>query len=178
MPHTEPSILSSSTCPSPIERTAKNLRPEIGSGTQFKLRFTAALVGLSCAAILVAAWHLQPQNLPFGPESQLSLPKCNLRETTGYPCPTCGMTTAWAQVVRGNLLQAFHANIAVPLLALASALAALAGIATALAGRKFYDRIVRPPLTLLRPKQWLYAGLALIALAWCLNAILAFVQDR
>ena len=142
------------------------------------MRFTGALVGLSCVAVLVAAWHLQPEALPLGAQTQLSLPVCALQERTGYPCPTCGMTRAWGQAVRGNLLEAFRANMAAAVLALGSALGVLAGLGTALGGRSFYDRIVRPVLGLLRPKQWLYVGLGLIVLAWWWNALLAFVKEH
>ena len=142
------------------------------------MRFTGALVGLSCVAVLLAAWHLQPEGLPLGAETQLSLPVCALQERTGYPCPTCGMTTAWAQAVRGNLLEAFRANMAAAVLALGSALGALAGLGIAVGGRRFYDRIVRPVLGLLRPRQWLYAGLGLIVLAWWWNVLLAFVKEH
>jgi hypothetical protein len=40
---------------------------------------------------------------------------------TGYPCPTCGMTTAFAHAVRGQLWRAFCAQPAGLLLALAAA---------------------------------------------------------
>ena len=123
--------------------------------------------------MLLTAWHLEPAHLPLGPASQLSFPGCAFRERTGYPCPTCGMTTAWAKASRGDLIAAFRANIAGAVLAVAAFCGLLFGLATAGLGRPFYLRIVAPVLGLFRPTGWLYALLALIFLAWAWNALWA-----
>ena len=141
-----------------------------------KLRLGGALVAVVCLAILTAAWHLGPTWLPLGPETQLSLPSCGLRERTGYPCPTCGMTRAWGRAVRGNFLEALRANIAGTILAVGCGLAVVGGVGTAISGRVFYGRFVEPITRLLRPEQWLYAVLGLILLAWAWNALWAFVK--
>ena len=178
MPDTEPSILSSSTGPRPTERTVENVRLEPRPKGWSRLRLTGALVGLVCLAVLVAAWHLQPEGLPFGAETQLSFPVCALQERTGYPCPTCGMTRSWGQTVRGDLLEAFRANAAGAVLALGCGLGTLAGLGTAVGGRSFYDRIVGPVVGVLRPRQWLYAGMGLIVLAWWWNVLLALAKEH
>ncbi len=178
MPDSERSILSSGRGPKPAEQTVEDNQLAVREGGWCWLRFTGALVGLSCVALLVAAWHLQSEGLPFGAETQLSLPVCALRERTGYPCPTCGMTRAWEQAVRGNLVEAFRANMAGAVLAVGCGLVALGGLGTAVGGRSFYDRIVRPVLGLLRPRQWLYAGLSLIVLAWWWNVLEALVKEH
>jgi hypothetical protein len=44
---------------------------------------------------------------------------------TGYPCPSCGMTTAFAHAVRGQLVRAFLAQPAGLALALATGVGAV-----------------------------------------------------
>ena len=137
---------------------------------------TGLAVCLASLAIIAAAWHLSPDRLPFGAKTQISLPGCAFRQRTGYPCPTCGMTTAWAQAVRGNLILAFRANIAAALLALACPIIGLAGLGTALAGAGFYHRFVRPVISILEPLHWAYALAGLVLLAWGCNVLRAFVE--
>ena len=81
------------------------------------LRSSGFLIGLACTVILLTAWHLEPDHLPLGSRSQLSFPGCAFRDRTGYPCPTCGMITAWSRAARGDLITALRANIAGAVLA-------------------------------------------------------------
>ncbi len=53
----------------------------------------------------------------------------------GIPCPTCGMTTAFAHAVRGQFIPAFHAQPAGLVLALLTALTALASASVLLTAR-------------------------------------------
>ena len=178
MPNTEPSILSSTRGQRPAEADTGKVRLEVGTGGSAKLRCAGALVGVGCVAILVAAWHLEGGGLPFGPQTQISLPGCALRERTGYPCPTCGMSRAWGQAVRGNVVEAFRANIAGAILAAGCGLGALGGLGTAIRGRGFYRRFIGPVTAALRPEQWVYAVLGLIVLAWAWNGLWAFVKQQ
>ena len=143
-----------------------------------KLQCTGVIVGVGCLGILMVAWHLAPSWLPLGSETQLSLPGCALQERTGYPCPTCGMTRAWGQAVRGNFVEAFRANIAGAILAVGCGLGAVGGLGTAIGGKGFYGRFVEPVTGSLRLKQWLYVALGLILLAWAWNALWAFVKQQ
>ena len=128
MPDTEQSILSSTRCRRPAEPAIGKKHLDFGAQSPERLRFAGVIVGLGCLAVLVTAWHLYPKGLPLGAQTQLSLPSCALQERTGYPCPTCGMTRAWGQAVRGNLAEAFRANIAGAILAVVCGLGALAGL--------------------------------------------------
>jgi hypothetical protein len=42
----------------------------------------------------------------------LGLPACTFYEQTGYPCPSCGMTTSFALLVRGDVWHSLQANFA------------------------------------------------------------------
>jgi hypothetical protein len=83
------------------------------------------LVGLALAlvAVFVTAWELNP----YGPDGsprrmethrQLGLPPCTFYALTGLPCPSCGMTTSFALLVRGDVANSFRANAVGTLLAL------------------------------------------------------------
>ena len=61
-------------------------------------------------APLVVAAFLRPDERGFGTHRQLGHPPCSMMVLTGYPCPTCGMTTAFAYAVRGRWGAAFVAQ--------------------------------------------------------------------
>ena len=73
--------------------------------------------------LLVAVW-LQPNAAGFGTHQQLGFRPCSFVRWFGVRCPTCGMTTAWAWTVRGNLFRAIESNVGGMLLALAAIVAA------------------------------------------------------
>src|SRR3954465_7753926 len=75
-----------------------------------RTRFVAAVVMLGCAAILgLAAW-LTPSPNGLGTHSQLNLPPCGWIVMMDMPCPTCGMTTAFAHAAHGDLWASFLAQ--------------------------------------------------------------------
>ena len=41
---------------------------------------------------------------------QLGLPPCTFKYYTGLPCPSCGMTSSFALLIRGDLWHALQAN--------------------------------------------------------------------
>ena len=171
----EPSILCSSTGREPGGATADKEHLSAALDGSGKLRLAGLAVGVGCLAILVVAWHLSPDWLPFGAKTQLSLGRCAFRDRTGYPCPTCGMTRAWGQTVRGHVVEGFGANIAGAVLALLCPIIALAGLGTAVGGAGFYDRFVGPVVGVLRPLQWVFGLVGLVILAWGWNALWAWV---
>ena len=175
MPNTQPSILPHPLESGPPGSAANKPLDAVSSPGSAHLRLAGFLVGLGCIAILVLAWHVQPTHLPLGPRSQLSLPACSFRQRTGYPCPTCGMTTAFSQAVRGNLGAALRANAAGAVFTLACAVAALGGLATALGPAGFYRRRLAPLLGIFRAQQWFYLAVALVVFAWACGALSAFV---
>ncbi|MBU0719563.1 MAG: DUF2752 domain-containing protein [Planctomycetes bacterium] len=73
-------------------------------------RLKAAAVLAGSLAVLALSAYLQPDARGLGTHEQLHLAPCTLVMLTGYPCPTCGMTTAFAHTVRGQLVAAFWAN--------------------------------------------------------------------
>ena len=43
---------------------------------------------------------------------QLGLPQCTFKFATGLPCPSCGMTTSFALLIRGDVWNSLRANAA------------------------------------------------------------------
>jgi hypothetical protein len=83
-----------------------------------------ALVGIALGmiAVFVIAFHLDPYRPDGTPRRmethrQLNLPPCTFKEATGLPCPSCGMTTSFALLVRGDLVNSLRANAVGTLLA-------------------------------------------------------------
>lgn len=95
-------------------------------------RWTRRLIGLIVAALgaapLAIAAGLTPSIGGVGTHQQLGLPPCRFLETSGIPCPTCGMTTAFAWAADGQLLQALKVQPMGALMALALACLTLIGL--------------------------------------------------
>jgi hypothetical protein len=74
-------------------------------------RLAAAALAVALLAPLVVARCLVPDPRGLGTHQQLGLPPCTFRVLFGRPCPACGMTTAWANALRGRLSPALRANV-------------------------------------------------------------------
>jgi hypothetical protein len=61
-------------------------------------------------AVLVVARVLTPSDAGYGTHLQLGLPPCGILLITGLPCPSCGLTTSFAHMVRLQWIDAWHAN--------------------------------------------------------------------
>jgi len=54
----------------------------------------------------------------MGTHLQIGLPPCTFQVMTGVPCPSCGLTTSFALLVRGDVVNSLRANAVGTLLAL------------------------------------------------------------
>lgn len=70
-------------------------------------RVVAALTGAIALAVLITAACLNPSAEGHGTHTQLGLPACGMYLVTGHPCPTCGMTTAFAAMTHLRPVEAF-----------------------------------------------------------------------
>ncbi len=120
-----------------------------------------AALWLGCMSLLLVAWRLEPSAAGHGTHTQLGMQPCASLAATGFPCPTCGMTTAFAHAADGRLLAAFVTQPAGAALALLTAVVALVSTYGMIAGL--------PVLPLINavwtPRNLLLGGLAIIA-AW------------
>jgi hypothetical protein len=128
--------------------------PRSGAGP--RRRLYAALVLLACVAVLALAVWLEPDPHGYGTHRQLGFGKCAMLITSGLPCPTCGMTTAFAYTMRGRVISAFLAQPAGLLLALATVACAAGAGWVVIAGR--FPPVPVPVLTPYR----LFLGLLVV----------------
>ncbi len=114
--------------PPPVARPAPSHRlgPLVFSYRPISIghaRAVAALILCGGVALLATAAWLKPDPSGMGTHHQLGLPPCGMLMVTKLPCPTCGMTTAFAHTVRGQWGRAFVAQPMGWALALATGLA-------------------------------------------------------
>ena len=136
-----------------------------------RVRLAAVFVLLACCGILgLAAW-LTPNEQGYGTHEQLGFGRCGMLVTTGLPCPTCGMTTAFAYAVRRRLIRAFLAQPAGFLLALATAVAALGAAWTVVTGRM-------PPVRVpfIMPYRLFFGLLVLLLGSWAFKIVVGLAS--
>lgn len=75
------------------------------------------------ASILTTARVLTPSPTGVGTHIALGLPACGFLAWSGLPCPACGLTTSFAHLARGQVLEALAANpMGAPVFALTAGL--------------------------------------------------------
>lgn len=124
--------------------------------------FVRRLLVLVIPAVFLLAWILNPDVSGKGTHRQLGLPECLLWRATGVRCPTCGMTTAFANFVRGQWSAAWQANSAGFLLA---------------SGLVFCWPVLALSLTgrCAAANAWLNRQLPLLIILWSVVAVLRWV---
>jgi hypothetical protein len=129
-------------------------------------RLIALCILLPAVAVLGVAARLTPDASGMGTHEQLGLNACSTLAVTGYPCPTCGMTTAFAHAAHGQFLASFHAQPAGALLALITACAVLISTYALVFGVNL-DRLIA---SCWAPRPLLMLGL-IVALGWIYKII-------
>ncbi|MFO1077638.1 MAG: DUF2752 domain-containing protein [Planctomycetota bacterium] len=131
-------------------------------------RLAAALVLAAAVAAVAVLWPLTPDPRGFDTHTQLGLSPCSWPEHYGYPCPTCGSTTAACHVVHGQLLRAFAVQPFGAAVAVAGLLLAAHAAVCLLRKRSFADLLVRLPgrRVLLGAVLLLLAAWGYVAFAW------------
>jgi len=86
-------------------------------------RACVGLAGIVMLGLLITAARLTPDPKGHGTHRQLGLPPCTVVSWFGVRCPSCGMTTAFSHMVRGQVAGAVRANAGGALLALAAVVA-------------------------------------------------------
>lgn len=100
-------------------------------------RAAFAILGGGALALLLTAALLRPDPAGHGTHRQLGLPPCTLLLYTGFPCPSCGMTTSWSHLMHGDLSAAVRANFGGTLLAVCAGLFGVWTLPQAIVGRRF-----------------------------------------
>ena len=125
-------------------------------------RLLAFGAALACLAVLVVAALATPNPGGVGTHaSSLRMRPCQFLQTTGMPCPGCGMTTSFAWFARGNVPASLYVQPMGTALAAIACAAVWAGLYVAVSGRPAY-RLFR----LLPGRYYLMPLLVLGVLAW------------
>ena len=112
------------------------------------------------------AFSVTPDPRGFGTHQQLGLPPCSFRELFKIPCPSCGMTTSFCQLMHGNIAAACRASASGVLVALVCAVQIPWCWWSAAQGR--LAGVSDPERTLL----WLLSSLGIVCLLyWALRLI-------
>jgi Protein of unknown function (DUF2752) len=146
-------------------------RPMVGTGWAW--RFCAGLVAIVCLTVLVAAACIKPDPAGLGTHKQLGQPECGFYERTGFPCPTCGMTTAFAYMVRGKFLNSFSVQPAGAMAALLCLIMVPAGGYVALGGQRL-DNIFQ--LAGIHCMSLFYLAGAIVLLSWGWLYLLTYLK--
>lgn len=138
----------------------------------WEIRLAGALVALAALAVLTVAAWLRPR-ADVGTHIQLGLTPCGFLLSTGIPCPTCGMTTSFALMARGDLRAAVKTQPAGAVLFVLTVMAAVGGVMTVWMGRAPRIRL-----------DWLASGPGLAALgvlffgAWTWKIVAHLLRQR
>ncbi|MDY7011341.1 MAG: DUF2752 domain-containing protein [Planctomycetota bacterium] len=138
-------------------RTAK-------AGSRNFLLVRGLTVAACCGSVIALAWWLTPDSTGAGTHRQLGLPVCSFLVRTGYPCPTCGMTTSVSAMTHGKFVLAFRSH---PFgVVLFAGLVVLTATATyeALTGKNALSRLGKPA-------WWVWTFIIGIPAGWVLKLI-------
>jgi len=103
--HDAEPILEQRRSPPPLPRPVPS-RAERGAAGGFAL-FGCLVFGV---AAILSPYDSHGRPLSHGTHRQLGLPPCAMKALTGFPCPSCGMTTSISLVMHGDLAAASEAN--------------------------------------------------------------------
>jgi hypothetical protein len=82
------------------------------------LVITAGLVTVFVIAISLNPYREDGTARTMETHRQLNLPECSFKHLTGgWPCPSCGMTTSFALLMHGDVINSARANVVGTLLA-------------------------------------------------------------
>jgi hypothetical protein len=103
----------------PVAVTVRPARPKRPAAEAARIRrlvratliaVAVALTGVFAAAIRINPYDENGNPRTMSSHTQLGLPPCNFVVLTGKPCPSCGMTTSFALLVRGDVFASMRAN--------------------------------------------------------------------
>ena len=134
-------------------------------GRLYRSRWLLFLIPVLFMVTLVIGAGLKPEQAGLGTHRQLGLPACASLEKTGVPCPTCGMTTALANLARGRIIEAWKCNTTLVLMTMVGVLVSV------WASFSFWQRKLAGFDSWDRPLELWAGGMFVIALStWLIRA--------
>lgn len=128
------------------------------------LRAASGAVTLAIWSLLLLGSILRPDARGLGTHEQLGFPECGFYERTGWPCPTCGMTTSFSYLMHGDIVKAFLVQPAGAVTALAAIVMSLFLFDEALTGAPWHLRLMGMNIKLL---FIIYCIMILSGWMWC-----------
>jgi hypothetical protein len=137
--------------------------PRTPAQRRLEVRIWSAFVFVLCAGMLGIGLWLTPKPAGTGSHEELGLPPCSFLATTGYPCPTCGCTTAVSHFAHGHILTSLLTQpfgFTVALAALIAACLSLVGIVT--------GKWIGPAMFTLQWywRVWVFGGVGILVFGW------------
>lgn len=126
-------------------------------------RIFATILAVACLTLLIVAAMLEPSAEGHGTHTALGMPPCSWSISFDRPCPTCGMTTAFAHAADADLVAAATAQPFGAFLAVLTASVFWGAAHVALTGSaigRYAGRAAKPSIL------WTVAGSALAAWAY------------
>ena len=119
-------------------------------------RLGAGGLAAACLGTLIFAATLSPDPSGMGTHQQLGLPPCPWLVIYNLPCPTCGMTTSFACIAHGRILDGFVAQPAGAVMAIGTAVVFWFALHAAATGSTILRALWR------QLGRWLGPGIALL----------------
>ncbi len=142
-------------------RGMRDARPGCRTELMKRIGAAAGLAGIIGAFALALA--LKPDPRGMGTHQQLGMPPCTMYMLIGLPCPTCGLTTAFAHVVRLQVLDAIRVQPFCVVILVIMLLSAAWYAATIVSGNRVSNwlggRRIKWP-------RWIWTCVALGLLSW------------
>jgi Protein of unknown function (DUF2752) len=90
-------------------------RPPVRRRANWGVRVALVVIAAALATVFFVATRVNPYApdgtpLKMASHQSLGMPPCRFQEMAGLPCPSCGMTTSFAHLVRGNVWYSLRAN--------------------------------------------------------------------
>ena len=92
------------------EALPEHVQSKILKNQRMLIRLIHVTVATAMLLILFLSFLLKPDSRGLGTHEQLMLRPCSFHALTGLPCPSCGMTTAFAHMAHGQFRKAFIAQ--------------------------------------------------------------------
>jgi hypothetical protein len=97
------------------------------------------VVFLGGLAVLMTAFFLSPDPRGYGTHEHLHLPPCFFFRWTHVPCPSCGLTTSFAYLAKGQFLKGAQIHPMGPVLFVALLILTGSSFFNLLRNRSFWD---------------------------------------
>ena len=137
----------------PPTEQSMNDAPRVRRRVNWWVRGALVIMALGFALVFFIATRVQPYAadgtpLRMASHRSLGMPPCRFQEMTDLPCPSCGMTTSFALLVRGDVENSLRANWVGTGLAVFCALLIPWALVSSLRGRFLFVRSLEAPLAL------------------------------